>query len=408
MLYIRRHLERAIELTARMFGAVLVTGPRQVGKTTLLREFTGKMSYVTLDDPLLLQSALNEPGTFFKDHPPPVFIDEIQYAPCLFPYIKMWIDQTKGKGQFFLSGSQQFQMMKRISESLAGRIGILNLAGLSLREIGAIAFDQPFLPEEGYFNARKMELQEIGYQDVWKIIHRGSMPELVNNPDFDWRTYYAAYVKTYLERDVRSLAQVGDEMKFLRFMTAAAAQSGQLLNLSSLARDAGISPPTAERWLSILRASGTVYVLEPYYNNIIKRAVKTPKIYFMDTGLAAWLTRWPNSETLKAGAQAGAFFEGFVIAEIIKSYYNAGVLDPPLYFYRDKEQHEIDLLIQQGDTLHPIEIKKHADPHKSDIAAFSILDKLAGIQRGTGGVVCMYDHLVTLSGKDKVIPVNFL
>lgn len=408
MMYIRRHLERAVGLTAKMFGAVLVTGPRQVGKTTMLREFTGKMSYVTLDDPIVLQSALNEPGTFFKDHPPPVFVDEIQYAPGLFPYIKMWIDRTKGKGQFFLSGSQQFQMMKHVSESLAGRIGILNLAGLSLREIGNTKFDQPFLPEDSYFTVRKKDSQEIGYQDVWKIIHRGGMPELISNPDFDWQTYYAAYVKTYLERDVRSLAQVGDEMKFLRFMTAAAAQSGQLLNLSSLARDVGISPPTAERWLSILRTSGIVYLLEPYHNNIIKRAVKTPKIYFMDTGLAAWLTRWPNSETLRAGAQAGAIFEGFVVAEIVKSYYNAGILNPPLYFYRDKEQHEIDLLIQRGDTLHPLEIKKHADPDKADLAAFSILDKLAGLRRGAGGVVCMYDHLVTLSGQDKGIPVNFL
>ncbi|MCL2164933.1 MAG: ATP-binding protein [Oscillospiraceae bacterium] len=407
-LYIKRHIENAVARTAKMFGAVIVTGPRQVGKTTLLSNLTGNITYVSLDDPIILQSAVNEPGTFFKDYPPPVFVDEIQYAPILFPYIKMQIDKTKAKGQFFLSGSQQFQMMKNISESLAGRIGILNLLGLSLREISETEFDKPFIPSEEYYSARKKDLKETEYRDVWKIIHRGSMPELTTNPDFDWQTYYASYVKAYIERDVRELTQVGDELKFLRFMTVVAARSGQLLNLASIARDVGVSQPTADRWTSVLKASGVVYLLEPYHNNVTKRAVKTPKVYFLDTGLAAYLTRWPTDEPLRTGAQAGSFFESFVVAEIIKSYYNAGILEPPLYFYRDKEQNEIDLLIHENGTLHPIEIKKNADPGKSDVAAFSALDKIAGVKRGPGGVVCMYDNLVTLTGQDRVIPVKYL
>ena len=407
-MYVFRHIERAIERTAKMFGAVIVTGPRQIGKTTLLRNAVGNITYVTLDDPIILQSAATETGTFFKDHPPPVIVDEVQYASALFPYIKMHIDRTETKGQFYLSGSQQFQMMKNVSESLAGRIGILNLLGFSLREISGDTFDKPFLPTENYFNLRKETVREAEYRDIWRIIHRGSMPELETNPDFDKQMFYAAYVKTYIERDIRALTQVGDELKFLRFMTALAAQTGQLLNLASVSRDVGVSQPTADRWLSVLRASGVVYLLEPYHNNITKRAVKTPKVYFTDTGLAAYLTRWPTDETLRTGAQAGAFFESFVISEVLKSYYNAGVLDPPLYFYRDKEQREIDLLIHENGLLYPLEIKKNADPSKSDIAAFSVLDKIAGAGRGPGGVVCMYDKLITLSGEDKVIPISYI
>ncbi len=407
-MYIKRHIENSIIKTAKLFGAVMVTGPRQVGKTTLLKNVTGSMTYVTLDDPILLQTAVNESGTFFKDFPPPVFIDEIQYAPNLFPYIKMYIDKEKVKGLFFLSGSQQFHMMKNVSESLAGRIGILHLLGLSLREMRGVEFSRPFLPEDDYFKERRANLKETSYKDIWHIIHRGSMPELTANPDFDWQIYYAAYVKTYIERDVRELTQVGDEVKFLKFMTVIAASSGQLLNLASVSRDVGISPPTAERWLSILKTSGIVHLLEPYYNNLTKRAIKTPKVYFLDTGLMAYLTRWPTPETLQTGAQAGAFFESFVVSEIIKSYYNEGILEPPIYFYRDKEQNEIDLLIHENGTLYPIEIKKHADPEKNDVAAFALLDKIPGVRRGSGGVVCMYDHLITLKGEDRAIPVNYL
>jgi predicted AAA+ superfamily ATPase len=299
-------------------------------------------------------------------------------------------------------------MMKNVSESLAGRVGIVNLPGLSLREMAGLAFDQPFRPNSEYFAARKKELIHPPYSEVWKIIQRGSMPGMYGSEDMDWQMFYAAYTKTYIERDVRALTQVGDEIKFLKFMTAVAARTGQLLNLSSIAADTGVSPPTVERWISILQASGVVRLLEPYHNNTIKRAVKNPKLFFLDTGLAAYLTRWNTPEVLQHGAMAGAFFETFVVAEIFKSYLNAGILEPPLYFYRDKEQNEIDLLIQQGTTLFPLEIKKYADPKPADIAAFAVLDKIPGMQRAPGGLLCMYDKLLPLKNEDMAIPLGYI
>ena len=407
-MYIKRHAEDTVSKLSKMFGAVLVTGPRQVGKTTMLKKATEGVSYVTLDDPMLLATAVEQSGTFFKDNPPPVFIDEIQYAPNLFPHIKIIIDRDKKKGQFYMSGSQQFHMMKNVSESLAGRLGLLTLLGLSIREKQGINFTDPFLPTDDYFYAYKRNIKELAYDDVWYNIHCGSMPELFTNKAFDWQMFYGAYVKTYIERDVRELTQVGDELKFLRFMTVAASRIGQLLNLASLARDVGISQPTAERWISILITSNILYLLKPYSNNITKRVVKTPKLYFFDTGLAAYLTKWNTPEVLKNGAMAGAFFENYVISEILKSYYNKGVLEPPLYFYRDKNMNEIDLLIEANGMLYPLEIKKHADPQKKDVAVFSLLDKIPSVKRGPGGVICLYDNLITINDNDRVIPVKYL
>jgi predicted AAA+ superfamily ATPase len=407
-LFYARHADETIRKLSGMFGAVLVTGARQVGKTTLLQEVTGDMGYVTLDDMIQLVSAVEQSGTFFKDNPPPVFVDEVQRAPNLFPQIKIILDKEKKKGQFYLSGSQQFEMMKNVSESLAGRLGILNLPGISLRERYGVSFREPFLPTDEYFNGRKKEKADIPYGDVWNIIHRGSYPELCANPDYDWKMFFAAYVRTYIERDVRDLAQVGDEIKFMQFMTVAASCTGQLLNLASLARDVGISQPTAERWLSILVASNLVVLLAPYHNNITKRTVKTPKLYFLDTALAAYLTRWNTPEVMKPGAMAGAFFETFVIGEIIKSYANRGILDVPIYFYRDRDGNEIDLLIEDGGMLYPIEIKKHADPDKSDVMNFRLLDRIPNIRRGQGDVICLYDNLTTLQGNDRAIPVSLL
>ena len=407
-MYIIRHAEKTVETLSKMFGAVLVAGPRQVGKTTMLERITNGFNKSTLDDPIVRAAAEGQSGTFFKDNPPPVFVDEIQKAPALFEKIKLYLDRDKKKGQFYLCGSQQFKMMKGVSESLAGRIGLVTLLGFSMRERYGVAFDEPFIPTEEYFFARRTETARIGYDDVWNMIQRGSMPELADNPDFDWKLFYSAYVSTYIERDVRELSEIGDTVKFMNFMIAAAASVGQLLNLASLARDVGISAPTAERWLSILVASNIIYLLPPHSNNITKRVVKTPKLYFLDTGLAAYLTRWTTPDVLKNGAMAGAFFENFVLSEIIKSYYNRGITEPPLYFYRDKDMREIDLLIADNGTLYPIEIKKHADPHKKDIAAFQILDSVPDMKRGTGGVICLYDELISLSETDKVIPVTYL
>ena len=291
-MYRQRHAETTVKTLSKMFGAILVSGPRQVGKTTMLKNITQNVNYVTLDDMILRTSAIEQSGTFFKDNLPPVFVDEIQKAPELFEQIKMYIDREHKKGQFYMCGSQQFKMMKGVSESLSGRIGLVTLLGYSLREIKNIDFDIPFLPTENYFEQRKQKLSDIGYDEVWRLIHRGNMPELYENPDFDWQMFYGAYLRTYIERDVRDLTDVGDSIKFSKFMIAVAAVTGNLLNLASLARDVGISMPTAERWLSILVASNIVYLLQPYSNNITKRAIKTPKVYFLDTGLAAYLTKW--------------------------------------------------------------------------------------------------------------------
>lgn len=407
-MYIKRHAEKTVQQLSKMFGAVLVAGPRQVGKTTMLEQITAGMNYVTLDDPII-RATVDELGTtFFKDNPPPVFVDEIQKAPALFEQIKLILDREKKKGQFYMCGSQQFKMMKGVSESLAGRIGLITLLGFSLRELYGVDFDTPFIPTEEYFAKRTKHKADIQYGDIWKIIHRGSMPELNDNPDFNWQMFYSSYVRTYIDRDVREITEIGDTVKFTRFMVAAAASTGQMLNLASLARDVGISQPTAERWLSVLVSSNIVHLLNPYYTNVTKRAVKTPKLYFLDTGLAAYLTKWNTPDVLKNGAMAGAFFETFVISEIIKSYYNKGILEPSLYFYRDKDMKEIDLIIEEAGMLYPIEIKKHADPTAKDIANFSVLDGLANIKRGNGGVVCMYDKLLTLKNDDRIIPISML
>lgn len=407
-MYISRHAEQALKKLSHMFGAVLVTGPRQVGKTTIMQHTVPGIRQVTLDDPLLLVNAIEQSNTFFKDNPPPVFLDEVQKAPELFPLIKLHIDKSRKKGQFFLCGSQQFQMMKHVSESLSGRLGMLTLPGLSLREQFGADFQEPFLPAEEYFSARKQSLKDISYDQIWDIIWRGCMPELCTHPGYDWQMFYGAYVRTYIERDVRELAQVGDEIKFTRFLAVMASRTGQLLNLASAANDTGISQPTAQRWLSILAASNIIYLLKPYSANLTSRAVKTPKLYFQDTGLAAYLTKWNTPDVLKNGAMAGAFFESFIISEVLKSYYNRGILEPPLYFYRDKDKREIDLLIESGNTLYPLEIKKHSDPGQRDLKHFDVLDKIIGIKRGPGGVICLYDHLITLKNEDRVIPVTYL
>ena len=405
-MYITRHAEETIDQLSKQFGAVLVTGPRQSGKTTMLLKKLNDIRYLSLDDTILRTAAIENTNTFLKDNPPPLFLDEVQKAPDLFPQIKISLDTSHEKGQFFLSGSQQFKMMKHVSESLAGRVGILNLLGFSLRETSGVSNRMPFIPTEEYFSERGKEAGKLNYDGVWNRIWRGSMPELCTNPDFNWQMFYGSYMTTYIERDVRDLAQVGDELKFARFMAVMAVRNGQLLNLQSAANDVGISQPTAGRWLSILIASHIVYLLQPFSNNRTNRAVKTPKLYFLDTGLAAYLCRWNTVETLKHGAMAGEFFEAFVLSEIIKSYYNQGILEPPLYFYRNKDQKEIDIIIEENGILYPLEIKKHADPGIHDFDNLKMSDRF-GV-RGPGGVICMYDRLLTMRDQDRVIPVNYL
>mgnify|MGYP003374508564 FL=1 len=405
MEYIKRLAENVIKKQEKMFKTILVTGARQVGKTTMLKNIKSDVSYITLDDIILNQSATEDPELFLKSNKPPIIIDEIQYAPSLLRYIKIAVDSSDKKAQFYLTGSQQFNLMKNVSESLAGRIGILNLLGLSLREIKKIDFNEQFIPTEQYLENRKKYDSSISYDEIWDIIHKGSMPALYQK-ESDFDMFYSGYVSTYIERDVRNLTQVGDTLSFFKFMTALASRIGQLLNLNSVANEVGISLPTAQRWLSILVSSNIVYLLEPYYNNIMKRAVKTPKIYFLDTGLVSYLTKWKNKDVLESGSMAGNFFENFVIVEIIKSYYNTGELRPPIYFYRDKDKREIDLIIEQNGKLYPIEIKKSANPSKDMIENFKVLDKVKEV--GEGAIICMYNRIYNLDEKNKVIPFNYL
>ncbi|MDR3278904.1 MAG: ATP-binding protein [Synergistaceae bacterium] len=420
-MYIKRHIERTLKNLADTFGAALVTGARQVGKTTLLTRTFPDVSFTTLDDAIARESARSDPELFLSgNRESRMIIDEVQYAPQIFPVIKMRIDganlesvrtnSPRVYGRYLLTGSRQFDMMQNVTESLAGRVGIANLAGLSLREINSDPFDKPFLPTDDYRESRTRLAAPPDAETIWERIARGDMPELYVNPDIDSGAYYGAYVGTYIERDVRSLTQVGDERAFFSFMVAMAARTGQLLNLSDVARDAEISVVTAKRWLSVLEASNIVYLLRPWHTNITNRAVKTPKLYFRNTGLAAHITGWSAGSVLMRGASSGAFFETFIVGEILKSYLNKGVLNPPLYFYRDKQGSEIDLLILENGTLHPVEIKKSASPRIHDVKSFAALDKFSdsGVSRGPGALVCLYKEPLPLGGADWIYPVSYI
>ncbi len=406
-MYFPRHAEKTVRKLASMFPAVLITGSRQVGKTTLLEHDYPNLPFVSLDDPQHLLLAKEDPKLFFKSNPPPLVLDEVQYAPELFPVIKLIADRNKVRGEFYLTGSQQFSMMKKASESLVGRIGIITLTGLSLREIMQDPFSEIFIPSASYLEQRKTLKQKIDYPQLWKIIHRGSMPAM-HADRMDWQLFYSAYVKTYIERDVRDQAQISNEQAFLKFMTSLASRTAQTLNYTALANDAGISLPTAQRWLSVLVSSHIVYLLQPFYANITKRILKTPKLYFLDTGLAAWLTRWSSPETLESGAMAGPFFETFVVSEILKSFYHQGISTPPLYYYRDKDGVEIDLLIHQNGVLHPIEIKKASQVSSRQLANFTVLEKIKDLKTGPGGIVCFCDQLMALDEHHHIIPVAYI
>lgn len=410
-MYIKRHLENILENPSFLRGVMAVVGSRQTGKSTLVKHLsnTKKHKEITLDNIINREIAKNEPEAFIAKNKPPLFIDEIQYASELFPYMKIYIDNTHQKGAFYISGSQRFNMMKNMSESLAGRVGIFELMGLSMRELSETEFYEPFIPTDEYLEKRAKNYNPLNYNDIWSLIYKGGYPELHANTSLNWESYYNNYVNTYIERDVHQLENIGDEVKFYQFMRVIAANSGNLLNIDGISRDVGIKRNECEKWLSVLRASNLIFLLSPYHNNLIKRAVKTPKIYFLDTGLMAFLTRWLEPEQLETGAMAGAFFETFVICEILKSFYNNG-LDPRnyLYFYRDIDGYEIDIIIIWNGKLYPIEIKKTTTPMKSDINAFKQIEKDTAYNRGEGGIVCMCNNLMPLTEKDNIIPVQYI
>lgn len=406
--YLPRTLGYFFKRADKQFPVLLVTGARQVGKTTFVQNLRDETrAYVTLDDPPLRRLAKEDPALFLQRFRPPVLIDEFQYAPELLPYIKMAVDRSRKPGLFWLTGSQQFLVMKGVSESLAGRVGIVNLLGFSRRElIGKSKETEPFLPAPTAVSRRLKDGGALSLRTLYRDIWRGSYPAIAIDEGLDRDLFYSSYVQTYLQRDVRDLARVGDESAFLRFLRAAAARTGQLLNMADLARDADVAPNTAKSWLSILQASGVVYLLEPWHSNVTKRLVKTPKLYFLDTGLCAYLTEWSSPETLEAGAMSGAVFETWVVAEIIKSYFHNG-RQAPLYYYRDKDKVEIDLLIVLNGTFHPVEIKKSASPSKHDTRHFSRLEKL-GRRVGPGGLICLSETYLPLTDKVNCIPVSAL
>ena len=405
-MYRYRTLEPFFRSVSNQFPVLLLTGPRQVGKTTILKHLCEReRTYVTLDDPLILELAKNDPALLFQRFTPPLLIDEIQYAPVLLPYIKMMVDNSGQPDMVWLTGPQQFHLMHGISESLAGRVGILNLLGFSKWEHEGFQNEiQPFFPEITLLQKRLKNGKRFVLQDLYRLIWRGSFPALAMNTELDHDLFFSSYVQTYLQRDVRDLARVGDEMSFLRFLRAAAARTGQLLNLSEMARDADINPMTAKSWLSILQSSGIVYLLEPYFTNVTKRLVKSPKMYFLDTGLCCYLTQWSSPETLEAGAMSGAILETWVVTEIIKSYYHAG-RSAPLYYYRDRDKKEIDILIDRDGMLYPLEIKKTASPKKDDVRHFKVLERL-GKPIGQGGIICLYDKLVPIDENVLIVPVG--
>lgn len=407
-MYLTRTLEEAFLDAAAQFPVVLLTGPRQVGKTTLLRYLCGtERRYVTLDDLTLRELAIEDPALFLQRYRAPVLIDEVQYAPNLLPCIKMEADASRACGAFWLTGSQQFHMMKNITESLAGRVAVVNLLGFSRREQERRAHRlDPFLPTASVIDARAATGGVSDLDIVSETIWMGSFPALRAGPVRDRDLFYSSYLQTYLERDVRDLTQVGNQQVFFRFVKACAARTGQMLNLSELARDVDVSVKTAKAWLSILIASFQVALVQPYHTNVTKRLVKTPKLYFLDTGLCAYLTEWSSPETLASGAMSGAMFETHVFSELLKSWWHR-MRTPNLYYYRDKDGREIDFVFEQDRTLFPIEVKRSATPRRDWVRTFSALERL-GKTVGEGGVICLCEEPAPLSRGTTAIPVGLI
>ena len=411
MEYIRRSIEDIVLKSEKTFKSILVTGARQTGKSTVLQKLFPEKKYVPVDDPFIEEQAVEQPEMFMMLNPPPVIYDEVQRAPNLFRYIKIKCDESDKRGLFCLSGSQPLELMEGVSESLSGRIGIIELSGLSMREIKGDSFNRSFVPTMEYVQERSKSVKP--FDNIWEVIHRGGYPEL-QNPEVDWSVFYSSYIKTYLERDVRSLSAVQNLDDFRKFMIAVAARTGQMINYANIADEVGKDQSTIKRWLSVLEASGIIYLLEPFSSSVLKRAIKTPKVYFRDTGLAAYLTRWLTPETLANGAMSGAFFETFVISEILKSYSNRGIdyrYCVSYYRGRDKKktsENEIDLIIEENGTLYPVEIKRSSKVTADQTSAFSVLDGIPDKKSGMGAVICMCPQPGVLRENILQLPVWYI
>lgn len=413
---ISRTIENTVRNVSSTFPVLLLTGPRQVGKTTLLEGLLepGRKK-VSLDNIAVRALAREDPELFLQRYAPPVMIDEIQYAPELLPYIKIQVDERKRCGDFWLTGSQMFRMMKNVTETLAGRVGIVPMQGLSNSEICGCHFSQ-FSVNPAELLSRMQEITPMSVTEIFDRIYKGSMPRLYDVDSINTDVYFESYIDTYLSRDIRDLKQVGDLIAFLNFIKIVAARTATNVNYEALAQEAGISAPTAKQWLSVLVSCGLVFLIEPYSNNALKRVIKAPRMYFMDTGLCAHLMGWSSGTVLENSAMSGEFFETWVVGEIYKSYLNVGK-KPPMYFYRDSNKKEIDVILYRDGIVHPIEIKKGSAP-KNATKNFSVLkpveqepqtDAFSGASHlkteiGMGAVVCMASDVLPIDKKNWYVP----
>lgn len=406
MEYINRHLENKVMSLSKSYSAILVTGPRQSGKTTMLKKLAEKENigreYVSLDDLTAREMAKNDPAMFMQLHKPPVLIDEVQFAPELFTYIKIHIDKYHNPGDFWMTGSQIFRLMQGVSESLAGRVALLHMSPLSAREIDGRA-PLPFTTDFETLVSESKNIKPVPTPEIFEKLWRGSMPGIVSGNFDDRDIYYSSYISTYIERDVRELSGTIDALKFNRFVTSVAARAAQMLNFTALAEDADIDIQTAKSWINILETLGIIFLLHPYSNNVLKRTIKTPKVYFYDTGLVCYLTKWSSPVIAESGAMNGALLENYTVSEIMKSYQNAG-LEPYLYYYRDRDAKEIDVIMEGDGKLCPLEIKKTATPDKRIIKTFGVIDK-APLKIGTGAVLCMAEQLGAFDKNNLIVPI---
>ena len=410
MAYIDRAITEVLKDRVSSSKCLLLTGAIQVGKSTVIKHVFPEYNIANFDDRLTRLQAREEPKLFFLNNPRPLFIDEVQKESRILEEIKMIVDSSDTRGDFILSGSQKLELMKGMSESLAGRISIVELTGLSLREIMCVPFNRHFVPTEDYLQQREKCI--VQYSDIWDIIHKGSYPELYD-VNRDWQDFYSSYVATYLERDINELI-AADSLTFTKFMTSVAARTGEMLNYANIASEVGVSEPTIKSWISVLERTGIVYILQPYSASALNRAIKTPKIYFRDTGLACFLTRWLTAEALKNSAVAGNMFETFVVSEILKTYSNEGKdYRFSIFYYRGKDrkaagENEIDLIIQENGILYPIEIKMTGNPKASMASANHILDKIPDKKRGIGVILCLINRKTYLRDNLVALPIEYL
>lgn len=408
MQYIERTLERKFNHMSSFFKAVLVTGARQVGKTTMLKHLAEGQSrtYVSLDNSMARTLAQTDPVLFFQTYKPPIIIDEVQKAPQLFEQIKIMCDESEEKGLFWLTGSQQFNMMKNVRETLAGRIGILELYSLSKNEIEGIAFDGDLDFSLSCLLERQKQVKKNDILDVFEHIWRGGMPQVLYADAEQRQEYYNSYVDTYLMRDVAEAGGITDTVRFGKFLNACAALVAEQINYKTLAEAAEIAQPTAKEWVRVLQGLGIIYLLQPFSNNELKRLTKAPKLYFCDTGLCAYLSMWLTRDTLMNGAASGHYFENYVVMELQKHYAYAKA-KANLTYYRDSNAKEIDVFVEENNLIHPLEIKKSANPDRREVKKYTLLDKTS-LERGCGGILCMCEEVIPIDDKNCFIPCNLI